>query len=300
MFVAAVDARIEQVTVYASGARVRRVTTIPAPLPTRVRIVGLPLGVIDDTVRVEVGGPAVATSVRAGVDAPPASEAAEEESTELRAARRRVAIAGTEIERITAAAEIAVAANLIEPDPSDDPPPPWSTVVGARKNLVALRADRELVLREQLAAARREADAARRALEVLADRDRRAGTARGAKLHELRKYVEIELAATAASEIQIHIEYLVSAARWAPSYVARIDGDQVKVEVRAVVAQDSGEDWTGVALKLSTAEPERFTALPELHAQKIGRRQQEPVRPGFRAPPTGAPRPAPPPNGGRR
>jgi len=288
MFVASVDARIEQVTVYASGARVRRVTTVPAPLPSRVRIVGLPLGVIDDTVRVDVGGPAVATSVRVGVDAPPASEAAAEESAELRAARRRVAIAETELERITAAAEVVAAANVIEPDPGDDPPPPWSTVVGARKSLVALRAGRDLLLREQLAVARRESEAARRALEVLADRDRRAGTTRGAKLHELRKYVEIELAVTAASEVQIHLEYLVSTARWAPSYVARIEGEHVKVEVRAVVAQDSGEDWTGVPLKLSTAEPERFTLLPELHPQKIGRRQQEPVRSGFRPPPTGA------------
>lgn len=85
MEVAAVDARIEQVTVYAAGARVRRVTTIPAPLPARVRIIGLPLGVIDDTIRVDVGGPAVATAVRAGVDAPAASEAAAGESPELRA-----------------------------------------------------------------------------------------------------------------------------------------------------------------------------------------------------------------------
>ena len=288
MEVAAVDARIEQVTVYAAGARVRRVTTIPAPLPARVRIVGLPLGVIDDTVRIEVGGPAVATAVRVGVDAPAASEAAAEETSELRAARRRVAIAATELERITAAAGVVSATHVIEPDPSDDPPPPWDSVVGARRALITLRAERELVVRGQLAAARREAEEARRGLEVIADRDRRGGTARGAKLHELRKYVEIELSAMAASEIAIHLEYQVSAARWAPSYVARIEGEHVKVEVRAVVAQDSGEDWTGVPLRLSTAEPERFAMLPELHAQKIGRRQHEPGRPGFRAPPTGA------------
>jgi hypothetical protein len=151
-----------------------------------------------------------------------------------------------------------------------------------------LRAERELLLREQLSAARREAEEARRALEVVADRERRGGSARGAKLHELRKYVEIELTATAASEIAIHLEYQVSAARWAPSYVARIEDDHVTVFVRAVVAQDSGEDWTGVPLRLSTAEPERFAILPELHAQKIGRRQHEPGRLGFRAPPTGA------------
>src|SRR5665647_193069 len=113
MEVAAVDARIEQVTVYAAGARVRRVTTIPAPLPSRVRIVGLPLGVIDDTVRIEVGGPAVATAVRAGVDAPIASDAAAEDSPELRDARRRVAIAETELERITAALDVVRVAPLV-------------------------------------------------------------------------------------------------------------------------------------------------------------------------------------------
>jgi len=70
MAVVTVDARIEHVTVYASGARIRRTVTIPAPLPARVRVVGLPLAVIEDTVRVEVGGPAVATTVHTGIDAP--------------------------------------------------------------------------------------------------------------------------------------------------------------------------------------------------------------------------------------
>ncbi|MDB4963280.1 MAG: hypothetical protein JWP01_3279 [Myxococcales bacterium] len=288
MEVAAVDARIEQITVYATGARVRRVMTIPAPLPSRVRIVGLPLSVIDDTVRVEVGGPAIATAVRAGVDAPVASDAAAEDTPELRAARRRVSIADAEVERITVALGVIAAATVVAPDPSDDPPAAWSLVVEARRSLVAFRAARELTLREQLVTARRELAEAQRALDAAVDRDRRSGTARGAKLHELRKYVEVELTATAASEIAIHLEYHVDAARWAPSYVARIEGEQVMVEVRAVVAQDAGEDWTGVPLKLSTAEPERFSLLPELTAQKIGRRQQEPARPGFRAPPTGA------------
>ena len=88
--------------------------------------------------------------------------------------------------------------------------------------------------------------------------------------------------------MKIVLEYQVGAARWAPSYVARLDGDRAIVEVRAVVAQDSGEDWVNVPLRLSTAEPERFSQLPELHAQKIGRRQHEPAKPGFRAPPVGA------------
>ncbi|MCW5809320.1 MAG: DUF4139 domain-containing protein, partial [Deltaproteobacteria bacterium] len=88
--------------------------------------------------------------------------------------------------------------------------------------------------------------------------------------------------------IAIRLEYLVAAARWAPSYVARLDGERVAFEIRAVAAQDTGEDWANVPLSLSTAEPARFAALPELHALRIGRRQQEPAKAGYRAAPTGA------------
>ena len=288
MTVVSVEARLEQVTVYASGARVRRVATILAPLPSRVRIVGLPVSVIDDTLRVEVGGPALATGVRVGVDAPAAEIAAAEEPPELAAARRRMAHADAAVDHLGAALETISAASVIEADPSEDPPAAFGAVLAARRSLIAVHGQRELALREQLAVARREADDARRALDAAIDRDRRRGSMRPAKLHELRKYVELELVATAASEIVIHLEYQVMAARWAPSYVARIDGDHVRFELRALVAQDAGEDWTSVPLQLSTAEPSRFSLLPELAPQKIGRRQQEPVRPGFRAPPVGA------------
>ncbi len=288
MPVVSVEARLEHVTVYASGARVRRVTTIPAPLPDRVRIVGLPVSVVDDTVRVEVGGPAIVTGVRVGVDAPAAEAAAPEDAPELYAARRRLAHADAEVERLDAALATIRVASVIEADPSDHPPAAFGAILAARRSLVALHEERELAVREELSAARRDGQDARRALDAALDRDRRTGSMRPAKLHELRKYVELELTATAASEIVIHLEYQVMAARWAPSYVARIDGEQVRFELRALVAQDAGEDWTSVPLRLSTAEPERFSLLPELAPQKIGRRQQEPARTGFRAPPVGA------------
>jgi hypothetical protein len=288
MAVATVEARLERITVYASGARVRRVTALAAPVPARVRIVGLPVAVMDDTVRVEVDGPALATSVRAGVDAPAEEDAAAEETPELRAARRRVQLAEAEVARLRAALDQLAQAPVTAEDPSDEPPPPWAEVVAARRALIAIRGERELALRDRLAAARLEADEAQRAAAAAADRDRRAGTARAAKLHELRKYVEIELAPSGEGAISLHLEYLVGAARWAPSYVARLDDARAIVEIRAVVAQDTGEDWTAVPLLLSTAEPTRFAALPELPAQRIGRRQQEPGRAGFRPPPTGA------------
>ena len=283
----AVESRIEQVTVYARGARIRRVARVPAPLPSQLRLDGLPLALIDDSVRVEVDGPAVATAVRTRIDVPD-GEARAEEPAELRAARRRVALADAELERLAAALAQLGDAPLIVDDTSEQPPAAWAAIVAARRALVAARRDRELALREHHAAARREADDARRELELALDRDRRLGSARVARLHEARKRIELELAPTGAGELALRVEYQVAAARWAPSYVARLGASETTLELRAVVAHDSGEDWTGVALRLSTAEPERWTELPELAPQKIGRRQAEPARRGFREPPSGA------------
>lgn len=283
-----VESRITEVTLYASGARIRRAAALPPGEPApRLRIAGLPAAVIDDTVRIEAEGGGMVTAVRVGLDAPPSDAAADEDTPEVRAARRRVALAEAEVERLDAALARLAGAPIALPVESDEPPPEWSAIVGARRALVTLRAERELALREQSAAARREIDEAQRALAAALDRDRRTGSARAAKLHELRKYVELELAGTGTQVV--HLEYQVAAARWVPSYVARLDGEAVAFELRASIVQDTGEDWTGVALRLSTAEPERFGALPELAAQRIGRRQSEPRRVGFRAPPAGAP-----------
>lgn len=284
---ASVDARLEHVTLYASGARVRRVTKLEGPVPSRVRIAGLPLSVIDDTVRIEVEGPAIATNVRTGVDVP-VTTTATEDPPEVAAGKRAVALADAEVERLRGALARTSEAPIVEEDPSDEPPAAWAAIVAARRAVIAVRAERELALRDQLAVASRGAEDARRALQAALDREHRTGTAKPAKEHELRKFVDVELATASDGAITVRLEYLVGAARWAPSYVARLEADKVTVEMRAVVAQATGEDWAGVPLALSTAEPTRFALLPELHAQRIGRRQQPAVRAGFRAAPAGA------------
>ena len=287
-----VESRITAVTLYARGARVRRTATIAiARGQTRARIGGLPVAVLDGTVRIEAAG-AVVAAAHVGLDAPPPDTAADEEPPELRAARLRVARADAEVERIDAALAVLAASPIAlhAPGAGDaEPLAAWSAVVEARRQLMRLRTERELALRDQAAAARREADEARLALAAAADRDRRAGSARPAKQHELRKHVELELEGEGeGGTVTVELEYQVAAARWSPSYVARLDGERVMFELRATVAQATGEDWTGVALRLSTAEPERFATLPELAAQRIGRHQAEAARPGFRAPPSGA------------
>ena len=277
-----VETRIDQVTVFSRGAAVRRTGTTAST--GTVRIAGLPLALIDDTVRVEVDGGPVATAVRTGTDA--GADAIAEESAELRTARRREAIATAEVVRLETALDKLAHAPVIADDETDDTPAAWSAVVAARRGLIESRAQRERTLRDQLAAGRRELDEAHRAHEVIATREALKGSARGPRLHEVRKYVELEL--TGAGSATLRLEYQVGAARWAPAYVARLDGEATRFELRAVVAQDSGEDWNGALLRLSTAEPSRFAPLPELAAQKIGRRQQEPARKGFRPAPTGS------------
>ena len=289
------ESRIAEVTLYARGARVRRVAELARVAP-RVRITGLPAAVIDDTVRVEAEG-AVVTAVHVGLAAPDAAAAAGEDAPEVGAARRSAVLAEVEVERLTAALTALGAAPVAPADrpapqwpggPNDGPPPAWDAVVDARRALVALRAARDLVLRDQIAAAQRTAEDARGALAAALDRDRRAGSARTARLHELRKHVDLEIEMEGSGGATVHLEYQVAAARWAPSYVARLDGERVVLELRAAIAQATGEDWTAARVRLSTAEPERFGALPELAAQRIGRRQPPPARAGFRAPPSGA------------
>ena len=280
--VAATDTRLDAVTIYARGARIQRSVSIAA-VGTRVRITGLPLAVIEDTVRVSVEGSAIATNVRVAIDTPPEASAPEE-SAAVREAKRLVAIASAELARLEAGLDRLRASSVLGEDPSDDPPASWAAIVSARRAVLAVRTERELALRSQLTAARKALDAAQIDLEVALDRDR--NTAREAKPHELRKRLDVEL--SGSGPITLHVEYLVVAARWAPSYVARIDGAKASFELRAVVAQDTGEDWRGAKLVLSTAEPARFAQLPELAAQRIGRKQAEPPRSGFRAPPAGA------------
>jgi hypothetical protein len=327
---------LEAVTVYARGARITRVAKLTGTPAPRVRIAGLPLSVIDDSVRVEVVGPAVATSLTVAIDTPAtAADAAAEEPADLRAARHRLALADAEGTRLDVALAHLSRAPLVAADPTDEPPAAWDAVLAARVALAGVRAERELALRSALTAASAEHETAQRIVEVLAAREARATSARTAKLHEARKAVDIELTAAGDGDISLRLEYQVRAARWAPSYVARLgvggaapgdsaaggrrgvhDERSARMELRAVVAQSSGEDWLGAQLVLSTAEPAQLSELPELAPQRIGRRQPPPEKRGFRPAPAGAetlyadydrtrttpppPPPAPPPAGGSR
>ncbi|QDU90498.1 hypothetical protein Pla175_39030 [Pirellulimonas nuda] len=64
----------------------------------------------------------------------------------------------------------------------------------------------------------------------------------------------------------LRLRYLVAGAGWSPSYNLRAGTDrkQVTVEYNAQVQQMSGEDWTDVAMTLSTATPSLVAEPPKL------------------------------------
>ena len=75
-----------------------------------------------------------------------------------------------------------------------------------------------------------------------------------------------EIEARQAGTLTMKLAYLVTGASWAPAYRATLDpaSGEVALVSEAVVRQRTGEDWKGVALKLSTAAPARGVAPPEM------------------------------------
>src|SRR5262249_51490283 len=70
----------------------------------------------------------------------------------------------------------------------------------------------------------------------------------------------------------LRLNYLVDSAAWAPQYKLRAGAgakDAVEVDYLAGVTQQSGEDWAGIDLTLSTAQPMLNAAPPELNKLEV-------------------------------
>jgi len=95
--------------------------------------------------------------------------------------------------------------------------------------------------------------------------------------------VRIDLAADAATSATFRVTYNVRGARWAPLYDARLDTGSrdrkpaLELVRRAEIVQQSGEDWSDVALAVSTVRTAKGGNAPELSPLLV--RYAEPPRP---------------------
>jgi len=285
-----IESDIEAVTVYSSGAQVRRVGRLEANggFPERIRVPGLPLCLDDTSVRVWLEPPAegdpvpTVADVRVGLlAAAPADvreppDEADLEALRLEAARlrRRLDVVRGEAARLR----------------SLKPPP--ESPADLRLALLAFRTGREeRLVEKRIETADRLREVTERTRE-LEEQRRLASQAGVVREGDLSKSAEVRLAAPAGASCgaRLIVEYLVPGARWAPGYSLRVDEDleRARLSLRAMVCQDTGEDWEGVRLTLSTANPSSWRELPELCSLRIGRRQRPPSKLGWREPPTGA------------
>eukprot|EP00903_Cladosiphon_okamuranus_P006878 g6698.t2 len=71
--------------------------------------------------------------------------------------------------------------------------------------------------------------------------------------------------------IELEVKYMIRGATWSPSYDLRVDTmtDSVSCTYYGMVTQTTTEDWKGVALRLSTAEPTVHGTPPELGSKIV-------------------------------
>ncbi len=300
---AQVTSRIDKVKVYAAGATVTRVADLQlgaGEIPEHVEMAGLPLALDDSSVRVRVEAEldvstAIATDVRIGLAVPPRqavqNSPTDEEVREAKAEVQRMEDAIALIDN-----EIAILYQLDVPERPDGeegkaPPPSPLTARLALTNFkdeqVRARIQEKRETKEKLRQAREH-------LDNLLQKQARASSAREVRPHELRKTAVVRLSyqdevSTLAGQ-RLIVEYFVPGARWTPTYICRLDsaGNLATIAVRALICQRTGEDWSGVSLELSTAQPLAWCELPELPSLRLGRAQPRLKKSGWRLPPMGA------------
>jgi uncharacterized protein (TIGR02231 family) len=100
-----------------------------------------------------------------------------------------------------------------------------------------------------------------------------------------REQRSITVAVAAQQAGSIRLSYQVNRAGWKPAYRASLNSatSTIELERMAVVAQKSGEDWSGVELRLSTGQPRLSPQAPEPATQRLTYYPPAPAQNGYMA-----------------
>ncbi|MGF6306167.1 uncharacterized protein (TIGR02231 family) [Bradyrhizobium sp. i1.8.4] len=257
--------QVDAVTVYPDGASVTRVITLDLPAGDNTLIAkDFPTGLDPSSLRVEgeAGGRLTigAIDARPPHPVPPANlpdidkriEALRDQREDLQGiitsaeARRKFA------ERFAEASPVGIGEKG-EARPVSE----WRAAFSAVGDEVATA---DNAIRD---AARKQRDIDREIARLEADRAAKPPS----KLE-----VRIELASAAASRATLRVTYAVRNARWMPLYDARLDTGAkdrkpaIELVRRAEITQSTGEDWSNVALIVSTVRVARGGNAPDLNS----------------------------------
>jgi uncharacterized protein (TIGR02231 family) len=256
---------VDAVTVYPDGASVTRLITLDLPAGDNSAVLkDFPLTLDPSSLRVE--GEAGAKLTIGAIDAKPPRAAAPVNLPELD--RRIEALKDQRVDLQgainAAAARRKFAERFAETSPAGigdkgeaRPIAEWRTAFAAVGEEVA---SADTAIRD---AERKQRELDREIARLEADRAQKPPS----KLE-----VRIELAAAAATKATLRVTYAVRNARWTPLYDARLDTGArdrkpaLELVRRAEITQNTGEDWTNVALSVSTVRTARGGRAPDLNS----------------------------------
>ncbi|MCR9112777.1 MAG: DUF4139 domain-containing protein [Rhodobacteraceae bacterium] len=263
---------VSAVTLYPNGASIIR--DVPFSMPAgahQLILTDLPRTTPLASVRVAVEG-AVMGSVSARTDfVPPRTE---EDSAALEAARAEVERleaamreARAQIEAIRLEAE-AAEARVAFLDKLGEGEGVAQMDVAALRDLVGMIGEETLAALQTAHDAQRRADTADRDLKDLREELDRARKALAALVPERadRAMLAVAVSADAATEGQLTVTYNTGDAGWTPVYDLRLDraGETLRIARGAFVAQTTGENWSDVAMTLSTVRPSEQTSPSDI------------------------------------
>ena len=286
-----VTAPISQVTVYVDGAVVERRFQVDPGVEV-VRITGLSLlldtgSVVAQVLSVDDAGiaaEAVGTTLEIHTPAPTA--VSQGLSAELQQAKQVIAhqttLVATARQRLERLGKLG---DHHRPHPQRGQPPAAIPVTG-RLALLSFRERMMEALHQDLTAKQEALVVAEEALARIQDQLNQASTA-SATAERSRWSAQVRLRWLEATvPVTVVLRYRVRGAQWNPCYGLAFSADlsQVRLVLRAAVCQNTGEDWPGVSLRVSTAATQDWMPLPSLPSLRLGRRQETPVVAGWRPP----------------
>lgn len=262
------ESRITSVTVYGRGALVTRLAEIPLePGMQEVLFDGLPASLDADQLQVSGSGTAQVTILDVATASTQLASPAHVRLKELHEQGRTIAaeIAAAELRGkiLTGQQDYyeSIKRASVAPQGGKDAPAPfpsgetWDRLItfytdGITKVLTALATEERR--KEDLEA---RLEAIERQIEELDAPESKSVT-----------QVIVRLQVATAGTLALKLAYTIDAASWRPTYDVRVvSADKtIRLDYGASVAQSSGEDWTGVALALSTAQPNRDSTPPDL------------------------------------
>jgi len=140
--------------------------------------------------------------------------------------------------------------------------------VAALRDLVGMIGEETLAALQTAHDAQRRADTADRDLKDLREELNRARKALAALVPERadRAMLAVAVSADAATEGQLTVTYNTGDAGWTPVYDLRLDraGEALRIARGAFVAQTTGENWSDVAMTLSTVRPSEQTSPSDI------------------------------------